>query len=280
MRLGIDIGGSYLRYELREGDVIVAKDILKSTEIGLSSFLDAFLQKNSTVTTVCIAYAGQVRNGTILSAPHIDVDRHELKAYIESRYRVALFLENDLNCAVLAEAAFFGSNDICAMYLGTGLGLGVISASHLLQGAGHIAAELGHVPFKKAPFVCSCGKDNCVELFCSGGGLLRWKQEKKIDTALSLSQLKSSSDTNAQDIYHEFFEALYHSAGIVVTLFNPKILVLGGGLLNDEAETVTKIQKKITEYALPLSTKELKIVTTQLKDAPLQGAFLLKDNDV
>ena len=280
MILGIDIGGSYLRYELREKNTIVEKESLKSSSLGLCEFLEHFLTQNSNITTVFISYAGQVANGKILSAPNIKIDRYDLQGYIESQYDVELFLENDVNCAVLAEAAFFSSRDICAIYVGTGLGLGVVCDSHLLRGTDSIAAELGHIPFKHSPFICSCGKNNCVELFCSGSGLLRWKEKENLDVNLSLSELKMSSNTAAQKIYATFFEALLHTAGTVVTLFNPKVLVFGGGIINDEKTILTQIEEKIQEYALPLATKNLQIKKTQLKDAPLQGAFLLKDNHV
>ncbi len=280
MKLGIDIGGTYLRYELLEKNVIVEKESLESSSLGLCAFLERFLTCNSNITAVFISYAGQVAKGKILSAPNIKIDRYDLQEYIESKYDVELFLENDVNCAVLAEAAFFQSKDICAMYVGTGLGLGVVCGSHLLHGADNIAAELGHIPFKRSPFVCSCGKNNCVELFCSGSGLLRWKQKENLDVQLSLSGLKQSSNAAAQQIYNTFFEALLHTVGTVVTLFNPKVLVFGGGIIDDEKAILTQIQKKIQEYALPLAIKNLQIKKTQLKNAPLQGAFLLKDNYV
>jgi len=280
MRLGIDIGGSYLRYELREKNIIVEKKSLKSSSLGLCEFLELILTRYRNIITVFISYAGQVANGEIISAPNIKIDRYDLQEYIESQYDVELFLENDVNCAVLAESAFFQSRDICAIYVGTGLGLGVVCGSHLLHGANSIATELGHIPFKHSPFICSCGKNNCVELFCSGSGLLRWKEKENLDRNLSLSELKQSANATAQKIYVTFIEALLQSVGTVVTLFNPKVLVFGGGIIDDEEAIFIQIQKKIEEYALPLATKNLQIKKTQLKDAPLQGAFLLKDNYV
>jgi len=265
---------------LREKNIIVEKESLKSSSLGLCEFLELVLTRYRNITTVFISYAGQVANGKILSAPNIKIDRYDLQGYIEAKYDVELFLENDVNCAVLAEAAFFKSKDICAIYVGTGLGLGVVCGSHLLRGTDGIAAELGHIPFKRSPFVCSCGKNNCVELFCSGSGLVRWKEKENLDVNLSLSELKMSSNAAAQKIYATFFEALLHAIGTVVTLFNPKVLVFGGGITLNEKVILTQIQEKIQEYALPLATKNLQIKKTQLKDAPLQGAFLLKDKYV
>ena len=280
MTLGIDIGGTYLRYELHNENSVVEKKSLKSSSLGLCAFLENFLTQHSNITTVFISYAGQVSKGKILSSPNIKIDRYDLKEYLESQYDVELFLENDVNCAVLAEARFFQSKDICAIYVGTGLGLGVVCDAHLLHGTNNIATELGHIPFKDSPFICSCGKNNCVELFCSGSGLLRWKERENLEAQLPLSALQELSNKKAEEIYTTFFEALLHTVGVVVTLFNPKVLVLGGGITLNEKEILTQVQEKIEAYALPLATKNLQIEKTQLKDAPLQGAFLLKDNYV
>ncbi len=83
-------------------------------------------------------------------------------------------IENDLNSAVLAERLYWKSDNIIAIYIGTGIGAGIISNGILIKGNLGFAGEIGHIPFKKAPFNCGCGKDNCIELFCSGGAILKW----------------------------------------------------------------------------------------------------------
>ncbi|WP_457749783.1 ROK family protein [Sulfurimonas sp.] len=277
MILGVDIGGTYIRYEIKDKHISLKKALLKSTQLGLSAFLDNILQQYPAIDTVCIAYAGQVQNGVILSAPNINIDKKNIKAYIEAKYKVKLFLQNDVNCAVLAESALYKSGEICAVYIGTGLGLGAISNNTLLKGAQNIATELGHIPYKETPFTCNCGKTNCIELFCSGSGLDKWKKYYNLDTKMTLQELKESKCNEAQEIYNEFFQALLHALGIVVTLFNPKILVLGGGINLHNKNILVEVKKNINHYALPLAAKNVTIVHTQLKDAALEGAFLLKE---
>jgi len=277
MQLGINIGGTYLRYELRVDGKTVEKASLKSAEVGLCYFLEMFLKKEKRIATVFISYAGQIQEGVILASPNIAIDKHEIKAYIEAKYSVNLFIENDLNCAVLAEAKVYNTEDICAIYMGTGLGLGVISSSKLLRGSENIATELGHIPYKKSPFKCNCGKENCIELFCSGSGLLRWKKYFELNSKLSLKELHQSEDEKAKAIYSTFVEALLYAAGTVITLFNPEVLVLGGGLITNNNELLEVVREKIEEYALPLALQNSKITISNLEDASLEGAFLLKD---
>lgn len=280
MILGIDIGGTYLRYEIKEQHKSLEKSVLKSVDVGLASFLDTILCKYPNINKVCIAYAGQVKDGIILSAPNINIDKKNIKAYIEKKYKVKLLLQNDLNCAILEEDAHSRSGEICAVYIGTGLGLGAISNHMLLKGAQSIATELGHIPYKETPFRCNCGKTNCIELFCSGSGLDKWKKYYHLDTELTLQELKESKCKEAQEIYTAFFEALYYALGTTITLLNPKILVLGGGVVLKNKNILQEVQKNIHNYALPLATTKLKIVNTQYKDASLEGAFLLKDEHV
>ncbi|ADN08526.1 ROK family protein [Sulfurimonas autotrophica] len=277
MKLGIDIGGTYLRYELRENDKTIKKSSLKSAQTGLCSFLEMILHEEKKISSIFIAYAGQVNEGVILSAPNITIDKHEIKAYIEAKYNVKLFIENDLNCAVLAEAKSCKTENICAVYAGTGLGLGVVSSSVLIKGSDNIATELGHIPYKDTPFTCNCGKHNCIELFCSGSGLLRWKEYYKLKPELSLEQLHQSKKDEAQKIYNEFIEALLYAVGTTITLFNPKVLVIGGGLIMHNRYLHGIIQERIKAYALPLALKNIKITISTLEDASLEGAFLLKD---
>lgn len=280
MTLGIDIGGTYLRYELRENGKRVEKASLKSTQTGLCSFLEMILKKEKKIATVFISYAGQVKDGTILASPNIKIDKHDIKVYIEAKYKIKLFIENDVNCAVLAEAKAHRAKDICAVYVGTGLGLGVVSSSVLIKGSDSIATELGHIPCKKTPFTCNCGKQNCIELFCSGSGLLRWKEYYKLNTELRLEELGQSTNDKAQKIYHAFVEALLYALGTTITLFNPDVLVLGGGLIMNNRYLHEIIEQKIHEYALPLALKNIQITLSQLEDAALEGAFLLKDSHV
>lgn len=277
MQLGIDIGGTYLRYEIKHHGDSVKKGMLKSAGTGLCSFIESFLEKEKNITTVCISYAGQVRDGVILGAPHIEIDRHHIKAYIENKFNVILYIENDLNCVVLAEAASCRSKDVCAIYVGTGLGLGVISDAVLLRGHEHIAAELGHIPYKETPFRCACGKSNCIELFASGSGLAAWKKYYGVDPDLSLQALSQVQDEKAKRIYEAFIEALLHAAGTTITLFNPEILILGGGIMKGNEALEDLITSKIKAYAMPLSLQHVKIKISQKKNAALEGAFLLKD---
>lgn len=277
MILGIDAGGTYLRYEIRKNHKILKASSAKSSEIGLSEFIENILQREKGIRDICISFAGQVKDGVILSSPNINVDRKNIQEYFQKNFGVNLFIQNDLNCAVLAEAEANKSANISALYVGTGLGLGVVSSGKLIEGSNGVATELGHIPYKDSLFSCGCGKNNCIELFASGSGLKRWKSYYNIDESMTLQELKNSQDENEQKIYKEFVKALLYAAGSAITLFNPEVLVLGGGIMLSNSELQEIIISHIHEYAMPITLNKIKIKNSTMHNASLEGAFLLKD---
>lgn len=276
MTLVIDAGGTYLRYAYVKEELDVVHQ-LETSAVTLYELIELELAVGPDIETVCISYAGQVRDGVILSAPNRHGDVGDIKNYFESRYKVKLFIQNDLNCAALAEAQAHKSRELCAVYIGTGIGLGVISGGELIQGVSNTAGELGHIPYKKAPFRCGCGRENCLELFVSGTALKRWKKHYNLDADLSLEDLQKSSQADAQMIYKEFIEAYLYALGSVVTLFNPKELVLGGGVIEANNWLHPFAKQHLEEYSLQNSLEECSLERSQLKNAPLLGALQLKE---
>ena len=276
MNLTIDAGGTNLRADIWDNSLHVNSLHIKSSDIGLASWIESILKEYDAVTTIGIAYAGQVKDGRIVAAPNIDVDEYEIKKTIESRYNVTLKIENDLTCAVVAESKAMQSDNICALYAGTGLGLGVIASGKIVRGSSNMAAEIGHIPYREAPFKCGCGRSNCIELFASGSGIQKWIEYYNLTCKPNLEDLKSCKDHN---ILEMFETALLYAAGSTITLFNPEVLVLGGGIMVANPYLEQMIIECIHDYALPQALEDLKICSSSLENAPRKGALLLKDYD-
>ncbi len=274
MNLAIDAGGTHLRAEIWDNTKQITSLNSKSSEIGLYAWIVSILKEYKSIKTVGIAYAGQVEDGRIISSPNINIDQYEIKKAIESEFDVSLKIENDLTCAVLAESHVHKSENICALYVGTGLGLGVIESNKVIRGAHNMAAEIGHIPYKESPLTCGCGRNNCVELYCSGSGIKKWIDYYNIDSEGTLENLSQCDDKN---IVETFENALSHAAGVCVTLFNPEILVLGGGIITTNVYLKDIITTQISNYALPQALKSLKICLSSVDNAPIKGALLLKD---
>ena len=243
----------------------------------MAAFIEKILISHKDIETIGISYAGQVKDGVIIDAPNIKVDIVEIKKYFKTKYDIPLYIENDLTCAVIAEAKELKSKNISALYVGTGLGLGVIDNGHIIKGNTNLGCEIGHIPYKKAPFKCGCGRDNCIENFVSGVGIIKWINYYNLTCKPTLKALKNETNPNSKKIIKEFEEALFYAIGSTITLFNPEILVLGGGVIEANPYLYDKAISNISNFALKPTLKSCKIVKNQLSNAPLIGASLLKD---
>ncbi len=245
MILAIDIGGSFFRYQYNN---IYEKFDSKNVNIigKISELIDKFNPK-----VIGISFAGQVNDGKILSSPNINIKPVDLNKII----KIPFVLENDLNCAAIAESKYFNEKHLIALYSGTGLGVGIIENGKIIRGYSNLAGEIGHIPYKETPFICKCGKNNCLEFFASGRGIERWKN-------LGIDILRS-----------EYINALRFGIGVLTSLFNPEIIVLGGGVIIHNGWIIKKIKKNLKNYVPNFDKFELKI--TKLKDASLSGAKIL-----
>lgn len=276
-KLFIDIGGTYLRSELVSEESIV-RDTVPSREIGLFSYIEKQITLCPQISFIGVSYAGQVNDGKITASPNINIDEYEIASAVKSRFGIPLIIDNDLNCAVRAEAAHWRSPNIAALFVGTGIGAAVIDHGKLVSGSRNMAYEIGHIPYRETPFLCGCGRSNCIELFASGSGLEKWLEHFGITHRFDLSLLKQS-DKEESAVANRFEEAFFHAAGVLVTLANPEILVLGGGVINQNPYLGTLLEKQLRHYALMPSLQGLRIEMSVLKNASLEGAKLLENDN-
>jgi len=274
-KLFIDIGGTNLRSEITEGTGSIHA-VHSSKSQGLLAYIEAQMAQNPDIGFIGIAYAGQVHEGVILSAPNIFVDETAIKRTVESRYGVTLEIDNDLNCALMAEAEFWKVQNMAALYVGTGIGAAVLERGQVICGSQNLAYEIGHIPYREAPFACGCGRKNCIELFASGSGMYKWYQHGGGTGHSDFRRLSSSEKEDERRIAAEFETALAYAAGTLVTLANPELIVLGGGIIDDNPGIIKRLREQLSSYALKASLESLRVEASRLNDAPLMGAKLLE----
>ncbi|HLD22316.1 MAG TPA: ROK family protein [Sulfuricurvum sp.] len=276
-KLFIDIGGTHLRSEI-ESEEGVVRDTIRSHEMGLFAYIDKQLSLHPQIDFIGISYAGQVNNGVIAASPNINIDKYEIVSEIKSSFGVRAKIDNDLNCAVRAEASYWKSESIAALFVGTGIGAAVIDGGKLVRGSRNMAFEIGHIPYKESPLLCGCGRSNCIELYASGSGIAKWLNHYGSEALPDLDRLKGSN-ADERSVAVQFEEALLHAAGVLITLANPEILVLGGGVMAQNSYLVTLLREKLKHYTLSPSLQGLRIEMSVLENAPLEGAKLLeRDN--
>lgn len=275
-KLFIDIGGTHLRCEIVSDEGIL-RDTISSQEVGLLAYIDTQMNLHSQIDFIGISYAGQVNKGVITASPNINIDQYDIVATIKARYGIRSCIDNDLNCAVRAEASYWKSDSIAALFVGTGIGAAVIDEGRLVRGSRNMAFEIGHIPYRESPLHCGCGRNNCIELYASGLGMIKWLKHYDSDKLPNLLMLKGSKKEE-YSVALQFEEALLHAAGVLVTLANPEILVLGGGVVEQNPYLATLLREKLKNYALAPALEGLRIEMSVLENAPLAGAKLLEDD--
>ncbi len=270
MNLYIDFGGTHFRYQLDNSTI----ETLNSATIDLKLFLDEIIEKHPKISFIGISFAGIVQNGKIISSPNTNTQNFDVKKYIEKKYTITLTIDNDLNCAALAEYNSLKVDSLAVFYIGTGFGSAFIDNNSLVKGANNKSGEIGHIPFKKSPFICGCGRDDCLELYVSGNGIENWCDYFNIEPKYRrLDLLEELNDYKAKIILNNFYDALKHAFHTTLNLFDYNSLVLGGSVGKNK-----KIKNFLENEFLKSSfnREKLTITLSTLQEGSLEGTKFLK----
>lgn len=304
MYIAIDIGGTQLRAALypAEGIEPIKKKII-ATHVGdekpedrLVDLIGELWPENGAVQRVGIAVPGPVnpKTGVVYKASNvrgwIDLPLGEI---VEKRHKVPAILGNDANLAGLGEwkyGAGIGHHDLIYLTISTGLGGGFIIDDRLLVGATGIAGEVGHITVLPDGPMCGCGHRGHLESVSSGTGIANFveRELKKGRTSiLSLEPQKPSSRMIAEaaakgdELALEAFEIagtfLGRAIADLLHIFNPTVIVLGGGVTNAGDILLTPVKRTIKSSVMtPEYAEDLKICYAKLGDqAGLVGALVL-----
>ncbi|XP_029949112.1 bifunctional UDP-N-acetylglucosamine 2-epimerase/N-acetylmannosamine kinase isoform X3 [Salarias fasciatus] len=228
--------------------------------------------------------AGVVLHSTNLIQEWSSVD---LRTPISDALHLPVWVDNDGNCAALAERKFGhgkGVENFVTVITGTGIGGGIIHHNELVHGSTFCAAELGHIVVSLEGPECSCGGHGCIEAYSSGMALQREAKklhdedllkvegvDMKLSEPITAAHLISAArmgNSKADAILNKAATAL--GAGIIniLHIVNPTLVILSGVLASFYQAPVQRI---ISERAL-FSTKGTKVVTSDLEEPALLGA--------
>lgn len=163
---------------------------------------------------------------------------------LEGRLNRKVAWQNDSNCFVLAEANFGagkGKKKVFGAIMGSGIGGGMIFDGKLIHGHQSLAGEWGHSIISSYGPPCHCGKIGCIETFISGTGVQN-KFREMFEEEISMPEIVKRyrlGDENARIVMSEFFLYFGKSVSNLITILDPEIIILGGGLSNiDELYTI------------------------------------------
>ena len=273
MNLYIDYGGTNFRYQINNEDV----KSIKSQEVDLVKFLEEMIALKG-IKKIAISFAGQVNSGKIISAPNISLHNFDIKEFIWSKYKVQLEIENELKCATLFESSLQKeAQSMVVVYIGTGVGCGLIANHQLISGKNNFAGEVGHIPFKATPFACGCSRNDCLELTLSGKALKLWSEYYKLDT--KEQSLKAiAQHPLGKPIVEAFEKALEHLFFTLLNLYDPEVFVFGGGVIQSNPQLVENLKKFYEKSAFYQVRTAPKIFLSSSTNGSLEGAKILLHN--
>jgi glucokinase len=242
---------SELESELREG--LVACPGVEAIGLGIPSTIDR--ERGVAISSV--------------NLPIVDVPIREL---IAEKFDVPVFIDNDANCAALAEQRFGaakGAANALMLTIGTGIGGGVIVNGEVYRGSSGSAAELGHVVIDENGPPCqgNCPNRGCVEVLASGTALGREGRaaaEAHPDSALGralaggkvidgrlVTDAAFAGDKTAIDALATIGRHLGVALSSLANIFAPDVIVIGGGVSRAGELLIGPARQEMSERALP-----------------------------
>ena len=311
--IGIDLGRTKILtgiVDKKTGEVISfikkktkkdkgAEKIIQKIINSINEVLENSQVKLSAIDNIGIGVAGQIdrEKGIIINAPNIDLNNIELKKILEKEFNKPVFLGNDVEIATIGEMYFGagkGEKDYVCIFVGTGIGSGIVQEGRLRYGTTGTAGEIGHIIVDIGGRSCGCGGCGCLEAYASRlaiekriiGALKKGRHSDienylKEDKPIKTSMIKKSLDNKDElvtQIINEASEYLASGLASVINFYNPALIILGGGLMNaidyfyEHSIEIAKIK------SLPTPSKSIRFEKAKLGDfSGVIGAALLSE---
>jgi glucokinase len=274
--------------------------VLAAVAKGVNDAIVASRVARSSIRAVGIGVPGPLdpATGVVTVAPNLGWKNVAVKALLEKELELAVFVENDVNAGTVGEhrlGAGVGVSDLIGVFVGTGIGGGLIFDGRLYHGFGKVAGEVGHIIIDVNGPRCGCGNRGCFEAMASRTAIVRYlanavaKGRRTILTKMvpdgDLQQLGSSALAEAyragDALTVKMVKRTARYCGIAVAsllnLLNPEMVVLGGGVVEAlGADYVNRVIKAARKRTFDAALKDVKIVPAKLgDDAVLLGAASL-----
>jgi len=279
--IGIDLGGTKTHFALinKQGEILRdfrritdnsgGKELLADLLRGTEELINYAQENEKEVLGLGVGSPGRIDalNGLVVDCtPNIsEWQGTNLKDFFQEKLNLPTFADNDANVAAYGEyfirkAAGLQKETMIMLTIGTGLGSGVIYRDSLFRGKG-FATEIGHMILKMGGRQCNCGQKGCLEMYVSGTALEIQAKERRTRYPDSLLNFLSEKDLTSFAIFSaaekgDFFslllidelaEALAESLISLVNIFDPDLILLGGGISRQNEFYLKKVRKLTKE---------------------------------
>jgi len=253
MRLGVDVGGTKIEAILLDptGEELARRrrdspqDDYVATLFSIGSLVEELERDFSTTATVGIGLPGTISpaTGLVKNANSTWLIGHPLQYDLEQRLNRTVRVANDADCFAVSEATdgvAKGVRSVFGVILGTGVGGGLCWEGRPIHGPNAIAGEWGHNPLpwpendERPGPECYCGLRGCLETFLSGPGLRR-DHFQRTGENYSPEEINAGAIANNHpclETMERYEHRLARGLASVINVFDPEVIVLGGGLSN------------------------------------------------
>ncbi|WP_312949129.1 N-acetylglucosamine kinase [Superficieibacter sp.] len=277
MYYGFDIGGSkialgvfdnerHLQWETRIATPRDSYESFLQAVTGLVNDADARFGCKGSVG-IGIPGMPETEDGTLYAANVPAASGQPLRADLSRLLDRDVRLDNDANCFALSEAwdeEFTQYPLVMGLILGTGVGGGLVLDGKAITGRSYITGEFGHIRLPVDAFTlmgfdfplkrCGCGQIGCIENYLSGRGFA-WLYQHFYDEALSGEEIVArwqQGDEKARQHVERYLDLLAVCLGNIMTIVDPDLLVIGGGLSNFSA-IAEGLAARLPRHLLPVA---------------------------
>ncbi|HEY1348608.1 MAG TPA: ROK family protein [Ktedonobacteraceae bacterium] len=314
--VGIDLGGTQIRVavlqgaELRSrvslptGETPTPQRVIPRIHAAIEQALELAGISLGQLAGIGICVTGPLdsRSGVVFESPNLpEWNNIPLRSVFEAYYGLPIFIENDANAAALGEYAFGagrGCKDLVYITVSTGIGGGVIVDGKLMTGTSGAAAELGHITIDRKGERCNCGNIGCLESIASGTAIARRACEAlargervllatdsqdepgRVD-AKAVAEAAEAGIPAASAIIQDAAEGLGVGLVSIIHIFNPEMVILGGGLTQMGSLLLQPALQIVQERTMRVACNAVRIESPLLGiNAGLVGAGALVYNQI
>lgn len=303
--IGLDLGGTKILTALikntgditdrvvlntpsNQGDQAIRDQIVASIQM----LLDKTGVSHEQILGVGVGTAGVIdsRQSVIVQATNLGLNNAPIGSWIKDAFGFAVRIGNDANVAAVGEWLFGagkGHQDVIYVTVSTGIGAGIISGGHLIKGTSDSAGEFGHISIEPEGPLCPCGNRGCLELYASGTALGK-RVERMLEagekspfleeqtaplTSKEIAQAAAAGDPLALRAFEETGYYLGIGLTSMIHIFNPELIICGGGVMNAGDYLLPAVEKIIQDRCISTMRKQVRIVKSSLgPEAGILGA--------
>ncbi|RKU35713.1 ROK family protein [Candidatus Poribacteria bacterium] len=301
--IGVDMGGTKILSAVIDADGNIlgtakvptkadkeASEVIDRIANSIRKAIDKSGVASESIQAVGIGAPGPLdpATGVVIFAPNLGWRDVPLKAELEARVGFPTFVDNDVNVGTLGEHVFGagrGVQNVVGIFVGTGIGGGIILNGELFHGASKTAGEVGHIIVKAGGPRCGCGTRGCLEAIASRTAMTKQfrkailkKGKKSVISKLTdgdLGAIRSGvlakairlNDKLTLKIFKKVTKYLGIGIGSIVNFLNPEMIVLGGGVVEALDDTFLEdIRAAAKKYSLPNTLDGVQLVRAALGD--------------